>query len=399
MLDVDLAAMNPDAIDVALEHIRDNGNGSGNGNRKRAMPSAELTELLEAAVERDASDVHLVPGYVPTFRIHGELHPAGTAVLTPEQTRSMIETLVPERSQPLLAESKNLDCSVALVYHGGERRFRASVYLAQGYWCACLRYIPNEIPSLEWLGFAEDLAQRLGAHGNGLVVLTGVTGSGKTASLAALVHLLRQDPNKRVLTVEEPIEYLHAPTGGGIVTQREVGRDVDSFADGLKHGLRQDPNVILVGEIRDRETAQMALSAAETGHLILATLHTRDAKGALTRLVDIFPQETQDDIRAQLAMSLRSVVCQHLLPSVDEGEKRVLALEVLHVNQQVQVAIRTGKIETIESAIQTGKRDGMITLDEDLQRLVKAGRISADTARRFAKDPNSIVGSAAGAWT
>jgi twitching motility protein PilT len=398
MLDVDLAAMNPDAIDIALEHVRGNGHGNGNGNREYAMPSAELVELLENAVEREASDVHLVPGYPPTFRIHGDLHAASQTALTPEQTRAMVEALVPERSRPLIAESKNLDCSVALVYHGSDRRFRASVYLAQGNWCACLRYIPNAIPSLEWLGFPEDLAERLVSHANGLVVLTGVTGSGKTASLAALVHLLRQDPNKRVLTVEEPIEYIHSPETGGIVTQREVGRDVDSFADGLKHGLRQDPNVILVGEIRDRETAQMALSAAETGHLILATLHTRDAKGALTRLVDIFPQETQDDIRAQLAMSLRSVVCQHLLPSVDEGEKRVLALEVLHVNQQVQVAIRSGKIETIESAIQVGKRDGMVTLDDDLQRLVKAGQISADTARRLAKDPSAITGPSV-AWS
>lgn len=388
MLDIDLASMGPNAIDEALDHVRDNGNDDG----EFEMPSAELVALLEAAIEREASDVHLVPGYPPTFRIHGQLRSAGDAALDPEQTRHMIETLVPERARGQIDLSKNLDCSVALAYRGTESRFRASVYLSQGNWCACLRHIPHEIPTLEWLGFPEELAQRLVSHGNGMVILTGVTGSGKTASLAALVNLLRRDESKRVLTVEEPIEYLHPPGIGGIVTQREVGRDVDSFADGLKHGLRQDPDVILVGEIRDRETAQMALSAAETGHLILTTLHTRDAKGALTRLVDIFPQETQDDIRGQLAMSLRSVVCQHLLPSADEGEKRVLALEVLHVNQPVQVAIRAGKIETIESAIQTGKRDGMYMLDDELQRLVKEGRITVETARRYAKDPNAITG-------
>ncbi len=392
MLDVDLTAVSPDALDHAREHLR------GNGDGEHEMPSAELIELLQTAIKREASDLHLVPDYPPMLRIHGQLKPASKNPLTPEQTRAMVASLLPERSRGLVQETKNLDCSVALAYRGGESRFRASVYLAQGQWCACLRHIPSEIPSLDWLGFPPDLAQRCIAHSNGLVIVTGVTGSGKTATLAALVHLLRQNTNKRVLTVEEPIEYLHPPTVGGLVTQREVGRDVDSFADGLKHGLRQDPDVILVGEIRDRETAQMALSAAETGHLILTTLHTRDAKGAISRIVDIFPQETQDDIRAQLAMSLRSVVCQHLLPAIAEGEKRVLALEVLHANQQVQVAIRAGKIEMLESAIQTGKRDGMFTLDEDLQRLVTAARISLDTARRYAKDPNAVTATT-NAWT
>jgi twitching motility protein PilT len=392
MLDIDLASLSRDAIDVALGRLRGNGDGECD------MPAAELIQLLQTAVEREASDVHLVPGYPPTLRIHGQLRPATETRLSAEQTRRMVETLVPERSRGQIEEKKNLDCSVALNHRGQQSRFRASVYLAQGQWCACLRHIPNEIPALDWLGFPPDLAQRLIAHSNGLVVVTGVVGSGKTATLAALVNLLRHDTNKRVLTVEEPIEYLHPQDAGGLITQREVGRDVDSFADGLKHGLRQDPDVILVGEIRDRETAQMALSAAETGHLILTTLHTRDAKGAITRMVDIFPQETQDDIRAQLAMSLRSVVCQHLLPPIIEGEKRVLALEVLHANQQVQVAIRAGKIEMLESALQTGKRDGMVTLDEDLQRLVNAAKITLETARRYAKEPAAITAST-NAWT
>lgn len=389
MVDVDVQETGPDAIETMVARIR--GPGGGNGDGKAIMPSAELLTLLQSAVESEASDVHLVPGYPATFRIHGQLRPAGTNVLEAGQTRRLIESLVPERSREQLGESKNLDCSVAVSHRGVTCRFRASVYLAQGEWCACLRHIPNAIPSLEWLGFSEELAERLVSHQNGMVIITGVTGSGKTATLAALVQLLRQDASTRILTVEEPIEYIHVPGGGGLVTQREVGRDVDSFADGLKHGLRQDPDVILVGEIRDRETAQIALSAAETGHLILTTLHTRDAKGAISRLVDIFPQEVQDDVRSQLAMSLRSVVCQHLLPATDEDEKRALAMEVLHVNQQVQVAIRAGKIEMIESALQTGKRDGMITLDDDLQRLVKAGRISVETGRRFAKDPTAIT--------
>jgi len=392
MLDVDWTSMSPEALDDVLEHLR------GNGDTESFMPCPDLVKLLEDAIAREASDVHLCPGYPPTFRVHGRLQSIGDEALTSDETRRMGETLLPERSRSAMDASKNLDCSVSLPYRGGNHRFRASVYLSQKQWCACLRHIPSQIPTLEWLGFPEELATRLASHSNGLVVITGVVGSGKTATLAALVNLLRRDTGRRILTVEEPIEYLHPPGLGGIVTQREVGRDVDSFADGLKHGLRQDPDVILVGEIRDRETAQMAISAAETGHLILTTLHTRDAKGALTRLVDIFPQDAQDDIRAQLAMSLRSVVCQHLLPAADDGERRVLALEVLHVNQQVQVAIRTGKIEMLESAIQTGKRDGMLNLDDDLQRLVKAGRIALATARRLAKQPDAIVGTPNG-WT
>lgn len=355
------------------------------------MPSADTIKLLRQAAELEASDVHLVPGYPPTCRVHGQLRSIGDAALTAAQTRTIVESLLPERLRAGLDGGKDFDCSVSVEHRGADYRFRANAYLSFGEWCACLRHIPSAIPTLEWLGFPDELAQRLVLHRNGLVIVTGVVGSGKTSTLAALLHRLRQDAGKRILTIEEPIEYLHAPGAGGLITQREVGRDVDSFADGLKYGLRQDPDVVLVGEVRDRETAQMALSAAETGHLIFTTLHTRDAKGALTRLIDIFPQDAQDDIRSQLALSLRSVVCQHLLTSADEGEKRVLALEVLHANTPVQVAIRSGKIEALESALQTGKRDGMWTLDEDLQRLVTTARITLETARRFAKDPNAIT--------
>ncbi len=205
------------------------------------------------------------------------------------------------------------------------------------------------------------------------------------------MNLLNQDGGYRIITVEEPIEYVHQRINSTVITQREVGRDVDSFYDGLKYGLRQDPNVLLIGEIRDRDTAQMALSAAETGHLILTTLHTRDAKGAVTRLVDLFPHEAQDDVRTQLSLSLRSVISQHLLPPVSGEGKRVLAVEILHVNTPVRAGIKFGKIDSIESAIQTGKRDGMLTLDDDLQRLLTEGRISSDTARRFAKDPDGLA--------
>ncbi len=359
--------------------------------------SADIRFLLHAAVDREASDVHLVPGFPVTYRVHGRLVSAGD-VLDADRLGEMVRAVLPERLAvrgatltDSLGGKKNFDFSISVDHAGQPQRFRANVYMAQGQWCACLRHIPNEIPSFEWMGFPEGLAQRLIAHSNGLVIITGVTGSGKSTTLAALVNLLNQAGGQRIITVEEPIEYVHARISSTIVTQREIGRDVDSFYDGLKYGLRQDPDVVLIGEIRDRDTAQMALSAAETGHLILSTLHTKDAKGAVTRLVDLFPHGAQDDVRTQLSLSLRSVVSQHLLqPASGEG-KRALALEIMHVNNPVRVGIKFGKIDSIESAIQTGKRDGMLTLDDDLQRLMTEGKITRQTARRFAKDPDAIA--------
>lgn len=370
----------------------------GNGRVQPLDISSQLLELLHVAAERHASDIHLVPGYPPTLRVHGRLEPLGETPLSADRLEQMLWSILPERLQPQDHDQvKSFDSAFSIEHHGTPCRFRANVYLAEGNWCACLRHVPIEIPSFEWLGFPLELAERLVSRANGLVIITGVTGSGKSATLAALINFLRTKGSHHILTVEEPIEYVHQRGAGGIVTQREVGRDVPSFADGLKYGLRQDPDVILVGEIRDRETAQMALSAAETGHLIFTTMHTRDTKGALSRLVDLFPQEAQDDLRKQLSMSLRAVVTQHLLPSAVEGEKRTLALEVLLVTPQVQAAIRAGKIESLESNIQTGKRDGMLTFDDDLQRLVKLRKITPETARRFAKDPATIK-PPTGAW-
>ncbi|MBK9119262.1 MAG: PilT/PilU family type 4a pilus ATPase [Phycisphaerales bacterium] len=392
MLDVDLASTGPGVLDNALRHLRPNGcdqeqKGAG------MKPATDLDALLHATLAQGASDLHLVPGYAPTVRVHGKLVVLPGKALTPSDTDQLVRALVPYRLRDALGQQKSVDCSVSTTYEGATARFRVGVYLAQGAWCACLRHIPSVIPSLEVLGFPQEVAERLAACRDGLIVVTGVTGSGKTTTLAALLQLIRQRRAVRVLTIEEPIEYLYPPDMGGLVTQREVGRDVDTFADGLRAGLRQDPEVILVGEIRDRETAQLAISAAETGHLVLTTLHTRDAKGALSRLVDIFPADAQDEIRTQLSLSLRAIVCQHLVPALDEHAGRALALEVLPVHGGVQVVIRAGKIEQLESAVQTGKREGAVQLDESLQALVTAGRVTAEAARRFAKEPEAIKGS------
>jgi twitching motility protein PilT len=201
-----------------------------------------------------------------------------------------------------------------------------------------------------------------------------------------LINLLIEDGGYRIITVEEPIEYVFPKSETAVVTQREVGQDVLTFSDGLKYGLRQDPDVILVGEIRDRDTAQMALSAAETGHLVLATMHTRDAKGAISRYADLFPQSVQNEIRGQLAASLRAVVSQHLLPSIVPGEKRELALEIMLNNVPNSSAIRFGKLDSIDNNIVTGRAEGMLTLAESVKRLLHAGKISRETADYYSPD-------------
>jgi twitching motility protein PilT len=284
----------------------------------------------------------------------------------------------------------NSDFAFELAAEPEARRFRANYFLTGRQMGACFRVIPAQIPDFQWAGFPADLAHRLAHYRNGLVLFCGVAGSGKTTSLAMIVNLLNQEGGYRIITVEEPIEYVFPRTPHSVVTQREVGLDVRTFADGLKYGLRQDPDVILAGEIRDRATAQMALSAAETGHLVFSTLHTRDAKGAISRYADLFPQEVQREIRSQLSFSLRAVISQHLLPSVYKGDKRVLALEIMITNAPVASAIRFGKIESIDNNILTGRADGMLTLDESLKRLLQDGRISRETAEHYVSAPERL---------
>ena len=366
-----------------------------------SMPVMNVMDLMRAMPAREASDLHLVPGHPPCYRIHGRLHAAGDQALAADTVREMVISVLPDPIRERLTRCKSLDCSISLTSRGLQSartiengdpslRFRVNVFFAREQMCACLRFIPNDIPDFEWMGFPRPLAERIVNLTNGLVIITGITGSGKTTTLAALVNLLNHEHGARIITVEEPIEYLFPSAEGSLVTQREVGIDVDSFYDGLKSGLRQDPNVILVGEIRDRETAQMAISAAETGHLILTTMHTQDAKGAITRLIDLFPSQLQSDVRSQLSLSLRYVIAQHLLTSAEDAERRALALEVLVVSHGVGSLIRQGRAEAIDSAIQTGRRAGMVTLDDSLAALMTAGKISPETARHFAKDPESL---------
>jgi twitching motility protein PilT len=353
------------------------------------VPDA-LRELLARAVAAGASDLHLIPGYPPVLRLHGDLCELPDPPLDADRTQETLLALCPEEALGRLLTNKNHDCSFVLPIDGHPARFRANLFHAGGRLGACLRIVPSQIPPFSWAGFPQTLADRLAFLLDGLVIVTGVTGSGKTTTLAMIVNVLNQVGGYRIITVEEPVEYLYARQPNSLVTQREVGTDVLTFADGLKYGLRQDPDVILVGEIRDRETAQMALSAAETGHLVFTTLHTRDAKGAISRYADLFPQDVQRDVRYQLASSLRAVVAQRLLPSAEAGGKRVLALEVLWNTNPIASAIRTGKLESIDNYLLTSREEGMVSLDESLRLLLRAGKITREVAEQHVREPSFL---------
>ncbi len=355
---------------------------------KRETPPVpeRLGGWLGRAVEAGASDLHLIPGYPPVLRLHGDLTELRGPPVTGEELSPLLTALLPAAARDRLQANKSVDYSFDLTVGGEGRRFRANVFQAGGQFAACVRIVPAAIPDFAWAEFPVELAERLAFARDGLVILTGATGSGKTTTLAMVVNLINQAGGHRIITVEEPVEYLFPKAADSVVTQREVGTDVPTFADGLRSGLRQDPDVILVGEVRDKETAQMALSAAETGHLVFTTLHTRDAKGAITRLTDLFPQDVQRDIRNQLAMSLRAVVSQRLLPGTERGEKRHLALEVLWNTNPIASALRTGKIESIDNYLLTGRGDGMISFDESVRQLLIAEKITRQVAEQNVRE-------------
>jgi twitching motility protein PilT len=328
----------------------------------------------------------LIAGYPPVLRLHGDLVPLDEAEVGADEAGTILSGLCSVELLARLHSQKSVDFSFQVAFDGRDRRFRANVFHTGRRLGGCLRLVPAAIPDFEWAGFPRTLAERLASVHDGLVIVTGVTGSGKTTTLAMIVNLLNQAGGYRIITVEDPVEYLYPRAGDSVLTQREVGSDVNDFADGLTAGLRQDPDVILVGEIRDRETAQMALSAAETGHLVLTTMHTRDVKGAISRYADLFPQDVQGDVRSQLAMSLRSIVSQRLLPGIEKGTKRHLALEVLWNTHPIASAIRNGKLESIDNYLMTHRDDGMVSFDESVRQLLRAGKIARSVAEQNVRE-------------
>lgn len=343
-----------------------------------------INEILISAEEKLASDVHLTVGMPPVFRIDGELVRQGDQCLTPGDLRELIHEMVTDEQRAKFESEGQFDFSYALVNRG---RYRVNVYHQRGSYGLAARLVNSKIPSLDDLGLPNSVAD-LARKKRGLILVTGPTGSGKSTTQAAMIDLINQERSCHVMTLEDPIEYLHHHKRS-MVNQREVGHDVHSFERGLRAALREDPDVILVGEMRDLETIAIAITAAETGHLVLSTLHTQGAAATIDRAIDVFPPHQQQQIRIQLAAVLEGVVSQQLLPLKDT-KGRVGAFEVLITNNAVRNLIREGKTHQIQTVIQTGKVLGMQTMDSALVELFRKGKISEETALNHSYDVEQI---------
>jgi twitching motility protein PilT len=348
--------------------------------------SYHLNDLLEVLLEQGGSDLHLSAGLPPLVRVNGALKPIeGYAPLLPGPLQALVYAILTSRQREQLENARELDASHPLP---GRGRFRVNVFFQRGAVGAVLRAIPNEAVSLEKLGMPP-VVREFAYLPRGLVLVTGATGSGKSTTLASLVDEINANRNVHVMTVEDPIEFMHRHKQS-IVNQREVGSDTVSFASALRHALRQDPDVILVGEMRDLETMSTTLTASETGHLVFATLHTQDAPGSIERIIDVFPAHQQQQVRVQLAEALQGVVTQQLLPTVD-GNDRVPAVEVLVAVPAIRNMIREGKVHQIRSAIQSGGRHGMQTMDKSLAGLVKSGKVDLKVATERAQQVDELM--------
>jgi len=334
-----------------------------------------INELLEMVLAQKGSDLHLTAGSSPVIRVHGELRPVDAIEpLNGSEIREMVFAILTQKQREKFENDLELDCSYTLP---GRSRFRVNVFLQRDSVGAVLRAIPYEIVDFDLLGLPPSV-KMFAELPRGLVLVTGPTGSGKSTTLASLVDIINREKALHIMTVEDPIEFLHSHKRA-VVNQREVGEDTHSFAEALRHVLRQDPDVILVGEMRDLDTIQTALTAAETGHLVFATLHTQDAPQSIDRVIDVFPAHQQQQVRVQLASSLQGIVTQQLLRTSD-GAGRAVAAEVLVATPAIRNLIREGKIYQIYSSMQAGAKHGMVTMDQHLAQLVKTGRITMEAA-------------------
>jgi len=338
-------------------------------------PELSINQLLELLIEMQGSDLHLTSGSPPQVRVHGTLRRLDQfGIMKPAQLRRMIYAILTEKQRTKLEENLELDASHPVPKRG---RFRLSVFFQRDSIGAVFRAIPTDVKSLASLG-APAVVAEFADLARGLVLVTGPTGSGKSTTLASLVDLVNTRRSCHIMTVEDPIEFLHSHKKS-VVNQREVGADTHSFANALRHVLRQDPDVILVGEMRDLETISTALSAAETGHLVFATLHTQDAPQTVDRIIDVFPAHQQHQVRVQLAASLQAIVTQQLIPTRD-GRGRVPAIEVLVATPAIRNLIREGKVHQVATAMQAGGKFGMQTMDQSLADLVKRHVITLEAA-------------------
>jgi twitching motility protein PilT len=347
------------------------------------VATIHIDRLLETCIRRNASDLHLHVGRPPVLRIHGRLRNLETKVLEPEDTISLMKAITPDRNQQELQEEGGTDYGFAF---GDAGRFRVAVFKQKGNISIVLRLIPSKLMSFEEIGLPA-IVKSLCRRPRGLFLVTGPTGSGKTTTLATMIDYINSEMDLHIVTVEDPIEYYH-PHKKSMCNQREVGNDVPSFAEALRRVLRQDPDVILVGELRDLETMESALRAAETGHLVFGTLHTTGAQGTVTRIVDQFPVNQQEQIRVQLSTNLIAVLSQALLPRTTTG--RVAAYEFMVVTPAVANLVRENKVYRIDSSIQTGKKYGMQLLDDHLWQLYESGIIAVEEMLDKARHPGEL---------
>jgi twitching motility protein PilT len=345
-----------------------------------------IEHLLRAGFELKASDIHLTVGVPPIMRINGEIKRYGQDSLQPNDTEEMARAIIPEQMWSLFKEKGELDFSYGIP---GVSRFRINSYLQRSCVAMAIRIVPTRIPSLEELELPQTL-QQIAEKPQGLVLVTGPTGSGKSTTLASVINYMNQTSRKHIITLEDPIEYLHRH-GNSIIDQREVGFDTNNFANGLRAALRQDPDVILVGEMRDLETIQTAITAAETGHLVLGTLHTSSAPATINRIIDVFPPSQQPQVRIQLASVLVGIISQRLFKTID-NKSRKAATEILINNSAVANLIRNEKIHQIVSIMQTSRAQGMHTLDSSIKDLVDKGIISKDAALPYLQDKENYDG-------
>ncbi|MCH2172867.1 PilT/PilU family type 4a pilus ATPase [Myxococcota bacterium] len=339
-----------------------------------------LVDLLLTAVGRKASDLHVSVGSVPMIRLNGDLCPLDQEEISSSSIQEILDGLLSTPQKEIFRRDRSIDFGYSI--DSGER-FRINAYYERGFPALAIRWLDNRFRSLTELGLPQQL-DSLAKLQHGLVLVTGPTGSGKTTTLSALLHQINANRRCHILTIEDPIEYIH-PNQSSLIHQRELHSDVPDFANAVRSAMREDPDVILVGEMRDLETMRASLMAAETGHLVFSTLHTGDAVGALDRMVGAFPGGEQESIRQQLSMVLRSIVAQHLLP-IKDGSGRVPIVEILNVNSAVSHLIRTGKSQQLVSAMESGRSIGMQTIDFALADAVSAELVGFETAKRYTRD-------------
>jgi twitching motility protein PilT len=348
----------------------------------QGMPRIEL--LLDEVVKKKGSDLHIQVGLPPMLRVDGALTPvSGADPLSEEAVESIIFSIVDEDQKQIILKDKEFDFSFA---YGDIGRFRVNAFHERGNMAAALRLIPNEILTIEQLGLPP-VVNKFADYPRGLVLVTGPTGSGKSTTLASILHKINYDKAMHIITIEDPIEYTHR-SQKSLVAQREVHYDTYSFSAALRSALREDPDVVLIGEMRDLETIASAITIAETGHLVLATLHTNGAAQSIDRMIDVFPPHQQPQIRSQLSNILMAIMSQRLVPSIGGG--RIAAAEILVATPAVRNIVREGKTHQLEAVIQTGAEYGMQSMDKTLVELIHAGSITYEEARNYAVDINEL---------